>query len=152
VQIACYGPRVIDLTRRSPREVVSEPFVSRQHKLQINRNVRGGWLQLNGRSHARGFGMTSGMSATFDLEPGDRQLKATVGIDDSVGPAGSVIFAVDLDGRRIFTSPVVRGGDTPLTIGPLEIAGGKTLTLSVEFADYGHLQDIANWCDPLILR
>jgi len=151
-RIACYGPRVIDLTRRAPIKVTTVPFVSRKHELLINRNVRGGWLQLVGHSHARGFGMTSGMSAAFAVEPADRQFQATVGIDDSVGAAGSVIFAVDLDGRRLFTSPTVRGGEAPLAIGPLDITGGTSLTLSVEFADFGQVQDVANWCDPLILR
>ncbi|HVJ69452.1 MAG TPA: NPCBM/NEW2 domain-containing protein, partial [Caulifigura sp.] len=85
-RIACYGPHVIELSRRTPLNVTTVQFVSRKQDLQINRNVRGGWLELDGRSHARGLGMTSGMSATFDLEPGDRQFEATVGIDDSVGP------------------------------------------------------------------
>lgn len=151
-RIAFYGSRSIDLTHRMPTKVTTLPFVSRKHDMLGNRNVRGGWLQLGGRSHARGLGMTSGMSATFDLEPGDREFQATVGIDDSVGANGSVVFAVDVDDRRIFTSPVVHGGDAPLAIGPLDIAGGQRLRLSVEFADYGNVQDVANWCDPVILR
>jgi len=151
-RINFYGARVIDLTTREPPSVSVVPFVSRTSQMLVNRNVRGGWLQLGGRDYTRGFGMTSGMTATFALEPDDRQFQATVGLDDSVGEAGSVVFAVAVDGRRLFTSPVVRGGDAPLVIGPLDIADGKQLSLSVEFAEYGNVQDVANWCDPVILR
>jgi hypothetical protein len=152
VQIAFYGPRVIDLTQRAPQMVTSDSFVSRKHELLVNRNVRGGWLQLGGRSYGRGFGMTSGMSVTFELETGDRQFQATVGLDDSVDTEGSVVFVVTVDDRRVFTSPTMRGGDAPLAIGPLEIAGGQRLTLFIEFAEFGNVQDVADWCNPVILR
>ncbi|MBL8848087.1 MAG: NPCBM/NEW2 domain-containing protein, partial [Planctomycetaceae bacterium] len=128
-----YGARVSDLAARQPAEVTATPFVARVPTMLANRNVRGGFLQLRGESFARGFGMTSGMSATFDLEPNDRTFQATVGIDDCVGDAGSVVFAVELDGRRVFTSPVQTGLDAPLVIGPLVVAGGERLTLRVEF-------------------
>jgi hypothetical protein len=152
VRMTCFGPRVIDLTTRQPVDVHVTPFVSRAAELLVNRNVRGGFLRLQGREHARGLGMTSGMSATFPLEQGDRQFRATVGLDDCVGDDGSVVFAVDLDGRRVFTSPVLTGRDAPLAIGPLDVAGGERLTLSVEFAQRGNVQDVANWCDVVVTR
>lgn len=151
-RIALYGPRVVDPARRPLDDIETTPFVSRTSPPLVNRNVRGGWLQLGGREYARGFGMTSHTSATIALEHGDRRFQATVGLDDSVGAAGSVVFTVAVDGRRVFTSPIVHGGDAPSTIGPLDIAGGERLTLSVEFAEYGNVEDVANWCDPIILR
>lgn len=151
-RIACYGPRVLDLTQRPPVMTKVTPFLAREEKLLVNRNVRGGFLRLDGRECPRGFGMTSGMSATFALEPKDRKFFATVGLDDMVGDDGSVVFAVDLDGRRVFTSPMMTGADPAFVVGPLDIAGKKTLTLSVDFADYGNVQDVANWCDPVLLR
>ena len=151
-RIACYGPRVVDLTTRTIADTRVTPFVSRVEEMLINRNVRGGFLGLDDREYARGFGMTSGMSATFPLEPEDRQFRAIVGLDDAVGNEGSVVFTVDVDGRRVYTSPLVTGADPAIVVGPLEIAGGKQLTLSVEFAEYGNVQDVANWSDPVILR
>lgn len=150
--ISFYGPRVNDLTLREPEDVTATPFVSRIARMLVNRNSRGGFLRLNDSSFARGFGMTSGMSATFELEPADRRFQVTVGIDDSVGDEGSVVFAVDLDGRRVFTSPIQTGRDAPLAVGPLDVVGGQRLTLIVEFAESGNVQDVADWCDPVILR
>ncbi|MEX0585659.1 MAG: NPCBM/NEW2 domain-containing protein, partial [Pirellulales bacterium] len=152
VKIACYGPDVVDLTTRTPIEMNVTPFISRTAEMLVNRNVRGGFLRLEGRESPRGFGMTSGMSATFAVEPGDRQFRATVGLDDMVGDAGSVEFALELDGRRIFTSPMLTGADAAVVVGPLDIAGGERLTLTVEFAEYGNVQDVANWCDVVIVR
>ena len=147
-----YGARVSDVTQREPIEVNATPFVSRRPQMQMHRNTRGGFLQLEREPFARGFGMTSGMAATFALEPSDRQFQATVGIDDCAGDAGSVVFAVELDERTIFTSPMLTGRDAPLVIGPLKVAEGRRLTLRVEFAERGNVQDVANWCDPLLLR
>ncbi|MFO1092352.1 MAG: NPCBM/NEW2 domain-containing protein [Planctomycetaceae bacterium] len=151
-RVVCFGHRVRDLTLYEPMQVSIVPFVSRRAELRTNRNVRGGWLKLKGREFARGFGMTSGMSASFALAAEDRQFRATVGLDDCVGAAGSVVFAVDVDGRRVFTSPVMTGRDAAMELGPLDVSGGRRLTLSVEFAEQGNVQDVADWCEPVILR
>jgi len=150
--ISFFGPATADLTLREPAHVAAIPFVSRAPRLQVNRNVRGGWLALGGRTLPRGFGMTSGMAATFALAAEDREFLATIGLDDAVGDAGSVVFTVDVDDRRLFTSPVLTGRDAPLQVGPLDVAGGRRLTLSVEFGEFGHVQDVADWCDPILLR
>lgn len=152
VRLAWYGPRVADLTLRAPVEEVATPYISRRAQMRVNRSVRGHWLQLGDRVYPRGFGMTSGLRVKFLLEPGDRQFRTVVGIDESVGEAGSVVFVVELDGRRLYASPMLTGRDAPVVVGPLDVSDGERLTLSVEFAEQGHVQDVADWCDPVLLR
>ena len=79
-----------------------------------------------------------------------------VGIDDSVlsGPKfahGSVRFRILGDGRELWTSDVVRGGDPPTAIGPVDVKGVDELVLAVD-----HLEDFmgdrANWLRLRLIR
>lgn len=152
VRATFFHASVADLTRRSPAAIETVPYVTRSLPPLINRNVRGGFLRLDGREYARGIGMTSGTRMTFDLEEADRRFQALVGLDDEAGAGGSAVFVVELDGRPIFTSDRLTGRDPPVMIGPLDLAGGRRLTLAVEFAEFGNILDLADWCDPVLLH
>lgn len=151
-QLDFFGERVRLLSESRPvRESVMN-YIGPGPPMQVNRNVLGGYLQLGGRELPRGVGMLSGTSATWTLSPEDKRFQATIGLDDRAADGGSVEFVVELDGRAVYSSGLVRGNDPPVMVGPLDVSGGGELTLRVDFGEFGNSQDFANWCDPLLLR
>ena len=81
---------------------------------------------------------------------------AEVGIDDSsllhpVEARGSVVFRVLLDGEVAWESAVVRGGDTPVAVAALALAGKSEITLECDMID-DFRGDRANWIRPRLVR
>ncbi|NOZ41417.1 MAG: hypothetical protein GXP24_14505 [Planctomycetes bacterium] len=120
-----------------------------------DRNVLGGPLQVAGRSYAKGLGMLTAARLTYRLDTKDlvdrvRRLVATVAVDDAAARRGSVIFRVYLqnngDWQQAFASPVVRGGDPPVSVS-VELGDAQKLALVTDYADRGDECDYANWLD-----
>jgi len=152
VSMRFLGGRAVYLSDMKPVDFEFTPYFQTRWPLRLDRNVNGGPLRLKGREHAKGLGMHSRSVVSYDLAGEFSQFRATVGIDDSAGRKGSVQFAVEVDGERVFTSSVMTGTDTPTSIGPLDVSGKKRLTLIVEFGERGDILDHANWCNPLLIR
>jgi hypothetical protein len=79
------------------------------------------------------------------------RFEAHVGIDDSTGRRGSVIFRVLVDGQERFTSPILRGGDAPVPVS-VDVRGAKKLELIVDYADRGDVLDHADWLDARLTQ
>jgi hypothetical protein len=146
------GGRAVYLSDLQVAEFQFTPYLATRWPLRLDRNVSGGPLRLNGREYAKGLGMHSRSVVSYDLAGEFQQFRATVGIDDSAGGKGSVRFAVEVDGERVFTSSLMTGATKPATIGPFDVSGKKRLTLIVEFGELGDILDHANWCDPVLIR
>jgi hypothetical protein len=116
-----------------------------------NVNVLQGPLSLRGVEFGSGLGMHSRMSATYEVKPSDREFRATVGIDDCASGSGSARFAIDVDGRRIWTSDEITGRSLPLSIPPVPVRGAKRLTLLVDFGQKADVADYADWCDAVLI-
>jgi hypothetical protein len=73
-----------------------------------------------------------------------------VAIDEAAARRGSVVFRVyllqDDDWQLAFASPVVRGGDGPLSVS-VELTGVKEIALVTDYAERGDELDYANWLD-----
>ena len=151
-QLDYFGERVRLLSESKPVRESVMSYIGAAPPMQVNRNVLGGYLQLDGRESPRGLGMLSGTSVTWSLSAKDTQFQAVIGIDDQAADGGSVVFVIELDGRDIYSSGLVRGGDPPVLVGPVDVTGGGELTLRVDFGEFGNSRDFANWCHPLLLR
>ena len=146
-----YGSRVIPLMDREPTEVAFVPYLAARWPLVKNANVLHGPLSLRGTEYGAGLGMHSRMSVTYALSGNEREFRATVGIDDNANGAGSVRFAVELDGKRTWTSDEITGRSAPLDIPPVAIRGAKRLTLLVDFGQKADVSDYADWCDAVLI-
>ncbi len=88
----------------------------------------------------------------YDLgqAPDRKLLKAIIGVDDTAGTAGSVVFQVQVskDGEweTRYSSPVMRGGQEPLVIS-VDISGASKLKLYCTDAGDGINSDHAAWAD-----
>ncbi len=146
-----FGDRLIPITDYEPVKVEYTPYFSAKWPLVRNVNVRHGPLVLRETEFVTGLGMHSQMAATYELRGLEREFQATVGVDDIAKGAGSVIFAVELDGRRIWTSPELTGQSPAIRTGKIDLRGGKRLTLLVEFGELADVSDYADWCDAVMI-
>jgi hypothetical protein len=115
----------------------------------VDRSVTGEPLRVGGTTYRRGFGTHAPTRLAFELDPRFTKLRGSVGVDDSSlsnpeHARGSVRFRVLLDGKVAFESHVVRGGDAPLELPVLELAGARELVLEADPVE-DHRGDRADW-------
>ncbi|HLK55018.1 MAG TPA: NPCBM/NEW2 domain-containing protein, partial [Chthonomonadaceae bacterium] len=103
-------------------------------------------ITLGGKKFAHGLGTHSPGSFILDLNGGSSRFSAWVGIDDEVGKRGSVEFQIVGDGKLLWASGVLRGGDAPKQVS-LEVNGIHQLALLVSDAGDGFEYDHADWAD-----
>ena len=147
------GDRVIAVSELAPDRYSFTPYLTEVHPLVRNRNVRGGPLQIRKIGYATGLGMHSESSVTYDLsDSGSTEFRAVVGVDDVTEGQGSVIFAVSVDGRRVYESASLDGGSPAQPVGPIDISGARELTLIVKFGRFANISDVADWCDAVLIK
>ena len=114
-----------------------------------NRSVDGHPMLLNGKRFEHGLGTHA--NSTFRIAVGGKaeRFSATVGVDDEVGKKGSVVFKVTGDGKTLWESGVLRGGDPAKEVS-VALNGVKVLVLTVGDADGDINYDHADWADATI--
>ncbi|MFQ5734616.1 MAG: NPCBM/NEW2 domain-containing protein [Planctomycetaceae bacterium] len=152
VSLRRISPGVVPLSSLAPATYKYTPFLSGKRTLQIDRNVLGGTLSLRGTDYTVGLGMHSKSRASFAVPRGARHFLALVGIDDAARGRGDAVFAVEVDGKRVFESKALTGKDQPVSVGPISLSGAKRLTLIVDFGPFGDILDYADWCDAVIVK
>ncbi|MBM4040798.1 MAG: hypothetical protein FJ290_20020 [Planctomycetes bacterium] len=111
-----------------------------------NRSVKGTALKMGGKQFARGVGVRPPAAFALDLAGGSIRFTAVVGVDDEAGKRGSVEFRVEGDGKLLWSSGVLRGGEPPKAA-EVNLAGVKRLTLLVSDGGDGTGGDYADWAD-----
>ncbi len=112
------------------------------------KSVEGHTLSIGGTKFERGLGTHANSTFRIDLNGRAQRFTAEVGVDDEVGHQGSVTFKVIGDGKVLWTSGLLRGGDAAKPVS-VSLHGVKTLVLDVDGGDdisYDH----ADWADAMI--
>ncbi|MEU8545081.1 sigma-70 family RNA polymerase sigma factor [Streptomyces sp. NPDC048717] len=108
-------------------------------------------LSMNGVRYS-GVSVAASSSVHIDLNRRCTRYDALAGIDDLAEPLkhpGGVRFSVYADGERLWRSPVLRPGDTPVPV-RLGLTGRSTLRLVVEpHTKFGRVL-VADWADSRI--
>ncbi|MDA1264635.1 MAG: NPCBM/NEW2 domain-containing protein [Planctomycetota bacterium] len=120
---------------------------------RVDRSCMDGPLRCGGRSWSRGLGVHAPSKLTWKLDGAFTRLRAQTGVDDSAlanRHGGSVIFRVHADGKELWASPLVRGGD-PVQAIDLDLTGVDELVLEVDPASEAFVSDRANWLRPLLV-
>src|SRR5438045_9691817 len=78
---------------------------------QANKSVDNHPLFIDGKRFEHGFGTHANSTFRIALAGKGERFTATVGVDDEVGQRGSVVFRVIGDGKTLWESGVLRGGD-----------------------------------------
>ena len=146
------GRRAVYLSDIEAAEYIPRPYLSLEQPLAQDRNVLGGALRLRGKEHRKGLGVQSAARIRYALDGAYDSFHSTIGIDDAARGGGSVVFAVEVDGERVFDSDTITGSSDPLPVGPIDLKGKREIVLIVDYGERGDVLDYANWCDALIVK
>ena len=143
--------RVVYVSDLEPADLIVRSIIGGDWPPQRNRNVTGGPITIGKRSYARGIGVHAYTALVYELNAEFERFMAEVGIDDSMGGRGNAIFRVRGDGRVLFESPPMSGGDKPVTVS-VTLAGVQRLTLECDEGKGLNLSDHGNWADARLIR
>jgi hypothetical protein len=151
--------RAVYLSDLQPAAYRQTPYLDLKWPYHADRNVTGGLLRCGGQLFLKGLGVHSAARLVYRLAPlssragqqaSPARFEASIGIDDSTSGGGSVVFHVLVDGRELFTSGIIRGGDAPAPIS-VDVTGATSLELFADYADSGDVLDHADWLDARLV-
>jgi alpha-galactosidase len=106
-------------------------------------------LTIGGTTYARGLGVHARSEVRYHLAGRCASFQAWVGLDDETGDQGSVTMEVWGGGRRLATSGVLRGTDTPRRL-TADLTGLTYVHLAVLPTEDGANYDHADWADATV--
>ena len=116
---------------------------------QVNRNIVKQPMRIAGQAFAHGVGTHAVSALYIKLDGNAERFTAKVGVDDSAGTRGSVEFRVYADGKKVFDSGIMRGGEQAKIV-DVPLQGVKQLLLYVGAAGDGIDFDHADWAEATI--
>jgi hypothetical protein len=143
--------RVMFLSDLRPVETKQVPYLDTEHPHRVNQSQGGHVLQLGGTKYSHGLGVHSRSELTYEVGGKFKQFAATLGVDDEVGSAGSVVFRIWGDEKLLLETPLMRGGDAPKPA-QVDVSGVLLLRLEVDYGDDSDLADHADWANARLLR
>ena len=117
---------------------------------QPNQSVDRHPLAIGGKQFEHGLGTHANSVFRLALGGNGERFTASVGVDDEVGKQGSVEFRVTGDGKTLWESGVLHGGDPAKDVS-VALDGVKLLILTVDDAGDGITYDHADWADARIV-
>jgi hypothetical protein len=117
---------------------------------QVNRSVVQLPLQIGGRAFTNGIGPHAPSRAEIRLDGQAERFRALVGLNDTGRKEpGSVEFVVSGDGKDLWRSGLIRGGDTAKPV-DVPLADVRRLLLEVTDGGDNNFSDHAVWADAAI--
>ncbi|HXC99010.1 MAG TPA: NPCBM/NEW2 domain-containing protein [Verrucomicrobiae bacterium] len=113
-------------------------------------SVDGNPLVIGGHKYEHGLGTHAISIMRIGLDGKAESFTADVGVDGSESADGTVTFTVIGDGKKLFESGIMHGGDVPKPVS-VDLHGVKTLMLFVGDAGDGIDHDHADWADAKIV-
>jgi len=118
-------------------------------KLQKNKDVDGGPLSIGGQVYTNGLGTHAPGYIALDLGGGSERFTAKVGANDLPTGKGSVEFIVRGDGKVLWRSGVMRGGEAAKSV-DVSVKGVRILILQVTDGKDGMERDHADWAEAAL--
>ncbi|MFH0921159.1 MAG: NPCBM/NEW2 domain-containing protein, partial [Fibrobacterota bacterium] len=115
---------------------------------------KGGPISIRGHKFTKGLGTHAYSEIIYDLAsiPGGwRYFAASVGIDDSSTPDGTVDFVIFVDGVEKARTGRTTMSDAPYPVW-VSLEGAKELKLGVEDCGDGLVGDIADWAEARLVK
>lgn len=130
--------------------------------VNIDKDVIGNPIEINGKTYPRGISMHAFsdpekyayVQTSIPAGADYNVFSAMIGVNkdsDNNGTAGSVRFHVEGNGKRLYSSNLVRVSDDARLI-VVDITGVTDLKLLVDNGDGSYECDFAVWVDPVIAR
>jgi len=122
--------------------------------LRFGQSVLQSPLRIGGQTYKRGLGTHANSEIAVALPPGATAFKAFVGLDNNADTRkgrGSIVFVVELKGKTVFRSRVLRCGDEPVAVSVNLPEDTKQLVLKVDATPDGTGWDQADWADARLI-
>lgn len=103
-------------------------------------------LRIAGKTYEHGVGTHAASSLRIDLGGATQRFSAFIGVDDQTTKPGTVEFSAWADGKRIWTSGPVKGGEPARPV-ELDLAGKQVLLLLAGDGGDGMDNDHADWAE-----
>ncbi|HQQ01194.1 MAG TPA: NPCBM/NEW2 domain-containing protein, partial [bacterium] len=119
-------------------------------EVRFGRSCMGTPIRIGEQEFEHGIGTHTYSELIVHLPPNAQEFRAFVGINNNVhtqGKSGSAVFIVEADGKEIFRSPVVRGGEVPCSVAAKIPKGAQRLVLKTEATEDGEANDHTDWAD-----
>ncbi|HEX2974275.1 MAG TPA: NPCBM/NEW2 domain-containing protein, partial [Tepidisphaeraceae bacterium] len=120
----------------------------------VQLNARAGKpMRLGDREYRRGLYCHANSKVIVRLPSEAKSLAATIGVDhntDTSGGRGSVVFSVEVNGKRLYGSPVMHGGEAGVPV-QVDLGGAKEFVLRVEDSGDGISCDQSDWADAKVI-
>jgi alpha-galactosidase len=117
---------------------------------QAGKSVDNNPIKLHGVVYPHGVGTHAASEMLINLKGVATRFVAMVGLDDERATGdGSVAFEVLVDGKKVYSSGVMRGGMEPKLVS-VNLTGAKKLLLRVTDADDGINNDHADWAGAML--
>lgn len=113
------------------------------------KSVSGEAMRIGGRTFERGLGTHAPSAGTLKLDGKAGRFLAEVGVDASQAK-GTVRFRVKGNGKTLFESGILKGGDEPVSV-DVPLQGVRRLELEVDDGGDGRDFDHANWGNARIV-
>jgi hypothetical protein len=104
---------------------------------------------LNGITYSMGLGTHGNSTIVYALNGACSTFQSDIGVDDEVGPIGSVVFQVWADGVQLFDSGAMNGSTATRSVS-VSVAGRKQLSLVVTDGGDGNAYDHADWANARV--
>lgn len=125
----------------------------RQENMPVNASFgikNWGFLSVQYAYYKHGIGTHAPSREVYDINRQFRTLSTDMGVDTNGGPQGSVIFSVYGDGKQLYQSELIKRYEFPRHA-IVDIAGVKTLELSISDGGNGNFDDHANWLNTYLI-
>lgn len=111
----------------------------------VGKSVDNNPIKLHGVLYPHGIGTHANSEMLIDLKGAVTHFDAMVGVDDERAQSdASIVFEVLVDGKKVYSSGVMRGGMAPKRVS-VDLTGAKKLLLRVTDAEDGIDNDHADW-------
>lgn len=120
-------------------------------KPRRNKSVEGKQISIGGKSFEKGIGTHSESICLIKTNNSIEEFSAKVGVDDEIDKGkGSVEFCVIGDGKMLWRSGVMKGGEVAKPV-KVMVAGVRELLLKVTDGGDGGTCDHADWADAKLI-
>jgi alpha-galactosidase len=114
-----------------------------------DQNYYGDPISIGGQTYAKGLWTHPAGHLGYYLGGRCSAFGTDMGIDDSKGSGGSVVFSIYADGDLAYQSPVLHGDD-PVEHATVDVSGAESVSIAVSDAGDGVTNDNADWGAPTL--
>ncbi len=155
VSVEVLGGRIVFLSDIDPAKDEQSTYLGAKYPTQVNANVVGGPLRVGGTTYARGLGVHTQSTLSYDLDGTFEALTFRPAIDDAAAPQGEANLSVSLDGKVVWhldnLKPVAPHGAAPDVV-TLPINGVRKLELHAESPGKMDVLGRVDWLNIALTR